>query len=85
MAIKSMKSLDNRCTLQWFELSAVGAQLFGKRWRTRMARWLGVDPITVWRWSTGRSPIPGPAVTAIQERRGMLPARERNEPALPAT
>ena len=31
-----------------------------------MARWLDVTPVTVTRWKTGYSPIPGPAALAIQ-------------------
>jgi hypothetical protein len=36
--------------------------LYGKRWRERGAEVLGVHPVTIWRWSTGRAVLP-PAVT----------------------
>jgi len=57
-------------------LRFVGELLFGERWQTPLARWLGetrgrlLSPATIHRWSTGRRSIPdwvGEALAVILE------------------
>lgn len=57
-------------------LRFVGELLFGERWQTPLARWLGeirgrmLSPATIHRWSSGRRSIPdwvGEALAAILE------------------
>ena len=47
------------------EFVAAGEALYGKRWKAPMARALGLDPATVWRYATGAD-IPGPVVAALR-------------------
>lgn len=48
------------------ELASKLQRLFGKRWRERGAEVLGVDPVTIWRWATGRVPVPQSALMAVR-------------------
>ena len=47
------------------EFVATGEALHGKRWKAPLARSLGLDPATVWRYATGAD-IPGPVVAALR-------------------
>ena len=47
------------------EFIAAGEALYGRRWKASMARALGLDPATVWRYATGAD-IPGPVVAALR-------------------
>ena len=47
------------------EFVAAGEMLYGKRWKAPMARALGIDPATIWRYATGAD-IPGPVVAALR-------------------
>lgn len=47
------------------EFVATGEALYGRRWKAPMARALGLDPATVWRYATGAD-IPGPVVAALR-------------------
>lgn len=40
------------------ELQRIGRRLFGNDWQSPLGRKLGKHRITVWRWGTGRTPIP---------------------------
>ena len=40
------------------EFEKAGVRLYGKRWKTAMARMLGRDVVTVWRYAMGGTPIP---------------------------
>ena len=57
------------------EFAALGEALYGRRWKAPLARALGLDPATIWRYATGAD-IPGPVVAALRcfarerERRG---------------
>lgn len=44
------------------ELIAIGNALWGTGWRRRMPEELGVTRQTVWKWETGKHPIPEIAV-----------------------
>lgn len=48
------------------EFQAAGVELYGKRWKVPMARALGIDPSSVWRFATGQGPIPGPVGAAVR-------------------
>lgn len=48
------------------DFERAGLALFGKRWKTAMARALELDVATVWRYTTGQTPIPKPVELAIR-------------------
>lgn len=52
---EDMTSKELQITLR--DMGVSGAQ---------MARWLNVTPLTVTRWKTGATPIPGPASIAME-------------------
>lgn len=66
------------------QFKAIGEDLFGHAWQTRMAKSLGIDPSTVRRWVGGAVPVP-PAIVAYlkmlsdrQETRGSLIFEKQN-------
>lgn len=50
-----------------------GEGLFGKRWKAPMARELKIDVVTVWRYATGRQPIPVLVELAIASLKARKP------------
>jgi hypothetical protein len=46
------------------ELKEAGEALFGKRWKAPLARELGIDPTTIWRYLK-RDDVPKPIALAI--------------------
>lgn len=55
------------------ELADAGERLYGANWRGPLAKELGVDATTLWRWTNGGRDIPGPAALAVRlllERKG---------------
>lgn len=48
------------------ELAAAGRTLWGEGWRRRMPEELGVRRETVWKWETGKHPIPEIAVRFLR-------------------
>jgi hypothetical protein len=51
------------------DLKIAGETLFGSRWQTAMARWLGMkDARSVRRWAAGDTPVPPGVETQILER-----------------
>ncbi len=61
-------------------LGQIGKALFGTRWKTPLARAIGVQRETVSRWSTGKQPIPKTASLAIMakhQQRGKVNYKER--------
>jgi hypothetical protein len=61
-------------TMSRTTFQAVGAFLWGSRWRAEMARALDVDRRTITRWDVGDSPIPD---YAIDQLRDLLADRRR--------
>lgn len=60
-----------------------GEALFGKRWKAPLARALGLDPVTIWRYATGQWPVPvlvELAIKGLQQGRasGRQSSRRRN-------
>jgi hypothetical protein len=60
------------------ELIDIGEKVYGEGWRLKMAEDFGVDRITIWRWSTGRSTISVPTAIALRSKR---PRRRRRRNA----
>lgn len=51
------------------EFRATGTAIFGERWQTAMARWLGLsDARSVRRWASGASPVPPQVEQSLRER-----------------
>lgn len=48
------------------EFQAAGVELYGRRWKAPMSRALGIDDVTVWRYVTAATPIPGPVAAAVR-------------------
>ena len=48
------------------EFCQAGRKLYGKRWKSPLARALGVDRVTVWRYAIGALPIPRAVELAMQ-------------------
>lgn len=44
--------------------------------RETLGAWLGVDPVTVWRWETGSRAMPGPAMRLVRALVEVPGARE---------
>lgn len=54
------------------EFEKAGKKLFGKRWKTPLAKALGLHVVTVWRYATGRETIPHMVALAV---RGLRPRK----------
>lgn len=47
------------------EFINAGERLYGKRWKTPLARALKIDVSMVWRYATGQVKVPGPVEAAL--------------------
>lgn len=49
---------EARGVTQPFDISAIGAELFGPNWQAPVAELLEINLRTVQRWASGRNPVP---------------------------
>jgi DNA-binding transcriptional regulator YdaS (Cro superfamily) len=59
------------------ELTVIGVQLYGSRWKAKMARALARSPATVFNWVAGRIDVPE---TAARRIRQLAEQHERGRP-----
>jgi hypothetical protein len=50
------------------EFRRLALRVYGEGWKDDMAKDFGVDRITIWRWSTGRSTISVPIAIALRSK-----------------
>ncbi len=62
------------------EFTKAGEALYGRKWRVSLALVLDRDPVTLWRYATGRQPVPkqtADLVARLLREKGLKPPHKK--------
>ena len=59
------------------EFCHLAPKVYGPYWKLDMAKEFGVDRVTIWRWSTGRSTISVPTAMALRAKAAAIKPKRR--------